>query len=139
MTAAAAVTTTSRQQAPGPPGPEVRQVQAAGVVVPGDQQIGDEEPAEHEEDVDAEKPAAQPGPSAARRRCRRPLYRAARLGSGRAASRPRWWPARASRSPGGAGRRPDRTGWPARPPGASVRFARARPAFLRARTEPRFP
>ena len=49
------------QQAPGPPGPEVRQVQAAGAVPPGHQQIGDQEPAEHEEDVDAEEPAGQPG------------------------------------------------------------------------------
>ena len=50
-----------RQQAPGSPGPEARQVQAAGAVVPGDQQIGDQEPAEHEEDVDAEEAAGQPG------------------------------------------------------------------------------
>ena len=50
-----------RQQAPRPPRPEARQVQAAGAVVPRDQQIGDQEPAEHEEDVDAEEAAGQPG------------------------------------------------------------------------------
>src|SRR5260370_553735 len=50
-----------RPPAPGSPGPEARQVQATGAVVPGDQQIGDQEAAEHEEDVDAEEAAGQPG------------------------------------------------------------------------------
>jgi hypothetical protein len=47
----------SRQQAPGPAGPEADQVHPACAVVPGDEQIGDQEPAEHEEDVDAEEAA----------------------------------------------------------------------------------
>ena len=50
-----------RQQAPGPPGPEVPQVQPAQSVVPSGQQVGDQESAEHEEDVHAEETARQLG------------------------------------------------------------------------------
>jgi hypothetical protein len=48
-----------RQQAPGPPGPEVPQVQSPEGVIPGDQQVGDQESGQDEEDVDAEEATRQ--------------------------------------------------------------------------------
>ena len=67
MTAAAAVTTTSITASAGSrrlarrAQKRARSSRRPVAVVPGDQQVGDQEAAEHEEDVDAEEAAGQPG------------------------------------------------------------------------------